>query len=85
MLMLKRCLTCMIRPYKFHTNNLIPFVIVNPNSINILNNLHINRLKIKGCLANITPTILDLLQIEIPKDISSIALIKNTTKKLSLI
>lgn len=72
------------KPCKSHTSNLVPFIIINQNSTNFLNNLQTNKLKSIGSLADIAPTILDLLQIDIPKEMSGISLIKNTTKKLSL-
>nr|YP_009394495.1 phosphoglycerate mutase [Vertebrata thuyoides]ARW63057.1 phosphoglycerate mutase [Vertebrata thuyoides] len=60
---------------KSHSTNLVPFVIAkNHNGIQyILNN--------KGSLADIAPTILDILEISIPSEMSGKSLIKNKKKK----
>ncbi|MBP9802236.1 2,3-bisphosphoglycerate-independent phosphoglycerate mutase [Patescibacteria group bacterium] len=50
-----------------HSTNLVPFIIVNKNKYTLVKN---------GALANIAPTILDILQIEKPKLMSAKSLIK---------
>nr|YP_009541614.1 phosphoglycerate mutase [Synarthrophyton chejuense]AYR05623.1 phosphoglycerate mutase [Synarthrophyton chejuense] len=59
-------------PRKSHTNNLVPFILIGNKS----NNLILNTKKKIGSLADIAPTILDLLNIEIPNDMNGISLIK---------
>nr|QCI06989.1 Phosphoglycerate mutase [Haraldiophyllum bonnemaisonii] len=59
------------KPCKSHSTNLVPFIIIKTDSLNIKNIF----LKSKGSLADIAPTILDLLQINIPKEMNGKSLI----------
>nr|YP_009295730.1 phosphoglycerate mutase [Mastocarpus papillatus]AOL58214.1 phosphoglycerate mutase [Mastocarpus papillatus] len=54
-----------------HSLNLVPFVIINDQNLKIND----TKLKDKGCLADIAPTILDLLGIDVPNEMSGISLI----------
>lgn len=63
------------QPCKSHTNNLVPFILIKKNSVDYINNLHTNKLKTNSSLADIAPTILNLLKINIPKDMSGKSLI----------
>ena len=59
------------KPCKSHTNNLVPFSIIQNSPYNY-------HLKSQGSLADIAPTILDLLNINIPKEMNGQSLIKTT-------
>lgn len=59
------------KPCKSHSTNLVPFILINhtlPLS---------KKLKPSGCLADIAPTILDILKIKIPKEMNGESLICN--------
>lgn len=61
---------------KSHSNNLVPFILVNnKEQFNKKINTQKIKLKKKGSLADIAPTILDLLKIEIPSDMNGVSLI----------
>nr|YP_009295375.1 phosphoglycerate mutase [Dasya binghamiae]AOH77387.1 phosphoglycerate mutase [Dasya binghamiae] len=65
------------KPCKSHSTNLVPFILI-PNNI-----LDVKQLKSFGCLADIAPTILDILKIEIPKEMNGKSLLtKNSIKTL---
>lgn len=61
---------------KSHSNNLVPFILINCEKI-FNNSTHNNKilLKNKGSLADIAPTILDLLQINKPNEMNGQSLI----------
>ncbi len=63
-------------PCKSHSKNLVPFILVNKKE-RLEKNTDEYKLKLreKGSLADIAPTILDLLKIEIPSDMKGISLI----------
>ena len=63
------------KPCKSHTKNAVPFIIVNDNFLNKDNNNTRKMLRHQGSLADIAPTILDLLQINIPCDMNGRSLI----------
>lgn len=63
------------QPCKSHTNNRVPFIIIKKNPVDYIDNLRINKSKITGSLADIAPTILDLLKINIPKEMNGQSLI----------
>ena len=63
-------------PCKSHTKNLVPFVMINTSKEQ--NNYS---LRPTGSLTDIAPTILDLLNIKIPYEMSGQSLIINKTKK----
>ena len=56
-----------------HSTNLVPFIIVNNNVKNV-------NLRSNGSLADIAPTILDLLNIKTPKDMNGQSLIERSMK-----
>nr|YP_009392428.1 phosphoglycerate mutase [Caloglossa monosticha]ARW60990.1 phosphoglycerate mutase [Caloglossa monosticha] len=58
------------KPCKSHSTNLVPFILIQKNS-----ELSINAIKPYGCLADIAPTILDILQIEKPKEMNGQSLL----------
>nr|YP_009394909.1 phosphoglycerate mutase [Polysiphonia stricta]ARW63471.1 phosphoglycerate mutase [Polysiphonia stricta] len=58
------------QPCKSHSTNSVPFIIVQNNKIKP------HKLQSKGTLADIAPTILDLLRIEIPKEMNGQSLIQ---------
>lgn len=57
------------KPCKSHSTNLVPFILVETNS------LKLSTLQSKGNLADIAPTILDMLNINIPKEMNGKSLI----------
>nr|YP_009393669.1 phosphoglycerate mutase [Caloglossa beccarii]ARW62231.1 phosphoglycerate mutase [Caloglossa beccarii] len=59
------------KPCTAHSTNLVPFILMLNNS----NLSSFNGLKKSGCLADIAPTILDILTIEIPKEMNGNSLI----------
>nr|QVY58297.1 phosphoglycerate mutase [Kappaphycus striatus] len=59
------------KPCTSHSNNLVPFILVQGGNIKNITNLRDN-----GCLADIAPTILELLDIEIPIQMNGKSLIK---------
>lgn len=63
-------------PYKSHTKNLVPFIIVN-------NEKEFKRIELKktGSLTDIAPTILNLLKLTIPNDMNGQSLIETNTYK----
>ena len=65
------------KPCKSHSTNEVPFILINHD------NYTLKKLKSQGCLADIAPTILDLLEIKIPKEMNGNSLIvKNNIKTL---
>jgi len=65
------------KPCKSHSTNLVPFILIE-NNINSM-----NKLEKEGCLADIAPTILDILNMNIPKEMNGKSLIeKNNIKTL---
>ena len=67
---------------KSHTKNLVPFIMINPKDyLNKTYNEHQAELKNRGCLSDIAPTILDLLNIITPNDMNGSSLIKENNKK----
>nr|YP_007878317.1 phosphoglycerate mutase [Calliarthron tuberculosum]AGA63928.1 phosphoglycerate mutase [Calliarthron tuberculosum] len=65
------------QPCKSHTNNLVPFIIVNNQNIYLQNKNNNKTLKPIGSLADIAPSILNLLKIDIPKDMDGQSLIND--------
>nr|QCI08659.1 Phosphoglycerate mutase [Sphondylothamnion multifidum] len=64
------------KPCKSHSINLVPFIIIdNDNS-----ETPINYLKANGCLADIAPTILEILNLNIPKEMNGKSLIIQKTQ-----
>jgi 2,3-bisphosphoglycerate-independent phosphoglycerate mutase len=59
------------QPHTAHTCNLVPFVVVSQKGKSII-------LKDKGGLADIAPTVLDLINLPIPKDMKGISLIQKS-------
>ena len=56
------------QPHTAHTLNVVPSILINaPQKF---------RLKNKGRLADVAPTLLDLLQVKHPKEMSGISLLK---------
>lgn len=67
------------KPCKSHSTNLVPFILIDNSS-----KLNIHGLKKYGSLADIAPTILDILQFAIPKEMNGKSLInKNKILKNS--
>nr|YP_009397181.1 phosphoglycerate mutase [Thuretia quercifolia]ARW66367.1 phosphoglycerate mutase [Thuretia quercifolia] len=67
------------KPCKSHSTNLVPFILIENNNETKL----INKLESKGCLADIAPTILNILKINIPEEMNGQSLIiKNNIKTL---
>ena len=64
-------------PCKSHTTNLVPFIYIN----NQLNSQLNYELKPQGCLADIAPTILELLNIALPQEMNGKSLLKQNTQK----
>lgn len=65
------------KPCKSHSTNLVPFIQIEKDQSNI------NKLRPYGCLADIAPTILDILEIKIPKEMNGQSLIiKDNIKTL---
>nr|YP_009397593.1 phosphoglycerate mutase [Dipterosiphonia australica]ARW66779.1 phosphoglycerate mutase [Dipterosiphonia australica] len=62
-------------PCKSHSNNLVPFIIIEHNKSRTYT------LKSKGNLADIAPTILEMLNINIPIEMNGTSLINNKQKK----
>jgi len=63
-------------PCKSHSNNLVPFILVNKKEILEKNTeIYHTELNKKGSLADIAPTILDLLKIKIPNEMNGVSLI----------
>lgn len=60
------------QPCTSHSTNPVPFILITDNEINSPANL-----RPYGCLADIAPTILSLLNIHIPNDMSGISLLEN--------
>ena len=60
------------QPCTSHSTNLVPFMLITNHEINSPANL-----RPYGCLADIAPTILNLLNIYIPHDMSGISLLEN--------
>lgn len=60
------------KPCKSHTSNLVPFIMIQNSQYNYY-------LKTQGSLADIAPTILDLLKLNIPKEMNGNSLIKTIT------
>ena len=54
-------------PHTYHTTNLVPFILISDKK-----NLHLN----DGKLGDIAPTILDLMKIGIPKEMTGCSLLK---------
>nr|YP_009393045.1 phosphoglycerate mutase [Bostrychia moritziana]ARW61607.1 phosphoglycerate mutase [Bostrychia moritziana] len=63
------------KPCKSHSTNLVPFMLIENN------NLQPYTLKSKGTLADIAPTILDILKINIPKEMNGQSLISKCSIK----
>ncbi|MGH0883583.1 sulfatase-like hydrolase/transferase, partial [Bacillus paranthracis] len=64
-------------PCTSHSTNAVPFILVENNNQNSK-----KELKKEGCLADIAPTILELLEISIPNEMNGKSLIKYSTDKL---
>lgn len=65
------------QPCKSHSTNAVPFILINNDKYAM------KTLKLNGCLADIAPTILDILQINMPKEMNGNSLIiKNNIKTL---
>nr|QCI08993.1 Phosphoglycerate mutase [Inkyuleea mariana] len=63
------------KPCTSHSTNLVPFILIDTqNSSN-------NDLKENGCLTDIAPTILDILQIKIPNEMNGKSLLKKSIIK----
>lgn len=60
------------KPCTSHSTNLVPFIVVNDDMFKMKN----IKLKQNGCLADIAPTILQMLQINIPKEMNGKSLIE---------
>lgn len=68
-------------PCKSHTNNLVPFVIIQKNNPLIgKTKKQAVKLRVKGSLADVAPTILDLLNIEQPINMDGQSLIHRNNK-----
>ena len=63
------------KPCKSHSNNTVPFIIIDKNFLNLNQNNHNKILRDHGSLADIAPTILDLFKIKIPNDMNGKSLI----------
>nr|YP_009395941.1 phosphoglycerate mutase [Dasya naccarioides]ARW65127.1 phosphoglycerate mutase [Dasya naccarioides] len=65
------------QPCKSHSTNAVPFILISND------NYKLKKLKSNGCLADIAPTILEILQINTPKEMNGNSLIiKNNIKTL---
>nr|YP_009396351.1 phosphoglycerate mutase [Polysiphonia scopulorum]ARW65537.1 phosphoglycerate mutase [Polysiphonia scopulorum] len=60
------------KPCKSHSTNLVPFIAVDHQ---------LNQLKTQGTLADIAPTILEMLNIQVPEEMNGESLIKNNTRQ----
>lgn len=71
---------CMIdknqQPCKSHTTNLVPFILIEGEGNKIIGHGGEVMLKEKGSLADIAPTIIDILNLEQPKEMTGTTLIK---------
>nr|QCI05595.1 Phosphoglycerate mutase [Cryptopleura ramosa] len=65
------------KPCKSHSTNLVPFILIEKHKLDKKN------LQSNGSLADIAPTILDLLNIEIPKEMNGQSLINKQNIKTS--
>jgi 2,3-bisphosphoglycerate-independent phosphoglycerate mutase len=70
------------QPCKSHTTNVVPFIMVAEGS-KIVNNHRQIHLHHRGSLADIAPTILDILNLEKPKEMTGHSLIKQLKCNLS--
>nr|QCI07956.1 Phosphoglycerate mutase [Plumaria plumosa] len=61
---------------KSHSTNLVPFILIDSND------LYKYTLKPYGCLADIAPTILDILQINIPNEMNGQSLMSNAKTRI---
>jgi len=70
-------------PCKSHSINLVPFILVNEKE-KLEKDRNESRIKLRdeGSLADIAPTILDLLKIEIPIDMKGLSLVYKTINKI---
>lgn len=66
------------QPYKSHTTNLVPFILIESEGSKILGHGGKVNLRKSGSLADIAPTILNLLQISKPKEMTGNTLIQKT-------
>lgn len=62
------------KPRKSHTSNVVPFILIKQQTNKPIKNI----LKNDGSLADIAPTILDLLKIKIPENMNGISLINKS-------
>nr|UEQ11953.1 Phosphoglycerate mutase [Kumanoa mahlacensis] len=69
-------------PCKSHTTNLVPFILIEGEKQKILGHGGKVILKKTGCLADIAPTILSILQIQQPKEMSGTTLITQPNYEL---
>nr|YP_009314679.1 Phosphoglycerate mutase [Neoizziella asiatica]SCW23134.1 Phosphoglycerate mutase [Neoizziella asiatica] len=67
--------------YKAHTNNLVPFILVDKQLRKKQDNQCIMTLKNHGSLTDIAPTILDLLNLKKPKEMTGTSLITPSEKE----
>ena len=69
-------LDCDNRPFKSHTRNLVPLIIIDSvSTFNKIRSKKMIKLKKGGSLADIAPTILDIMQIEQPDEMDGMSLI----------
>lgn len=61
------------KPCKSHSINLVPFILIQNN-----NQATISKVKPQGCLSDIAPTILDIMKINIPKEMDGQSLLEKT-------
>jgi len=66
-------------PWTAHTNNLVPFLLVEGEKRKIPGHGGEVALREEGCLADIAPTILEILQIPQPPEMTGRSLIAHST------
>ena len=65
-------------PMTAHTTNPVPFIVVAPDSAPH----HSRPLRTGGRLADVTPTVLDLLHITLPEEMTGVSLLRSTDEKV---
>ena len=64
------------QPCKSHTNNLVPLILISNTKESLIPDKQCNAIKSVGSLADIAPTVLHMLNLDIPKEMNGQTLIK---------